>query len=58
MKNKKLSEYIKLFFIGLAVAGVLWNAAILHNDVWHLQKSLDEVKEQVKLIQTYLLEQK
>lgn len=55
---KKINGYIKKIGICLAVGGIIWNAAVLHNDVSHLRETLDELKEQVKAIQTYLLEHK
>ena len=44
MKNNNLNGYIKLFFIGLALAGIIWNAAILHNDVKHIKADIQEIK--------------
>ncbi len=43
MKNK-LNGYVKIFFIGLALAGIIWNAAILHNDVKHIKADIKEIK--------------
>ena len=43
-KNSKLNGYIKLFLIGLALAGIIWNAAILHNDVKHIKADIKEIK--------------
>ena len=44
MAKKQLNGYTKLFFCGLAIAGIIWNAAVLHNDVKHLQKDVAEIK--------------
>ena len=44
MAKNKFNGYIKLFFIGLAVAGIIWNAAILHNDVKHIKADIQEIK--------------
>ena len=44
MKNNTLNRYIKLFFIGLALAGIIWNAATLHNDVKHIKADIREIK--------------
>jgi len=49
MKNK-LNGYIKIFFIALAIAGIIWNAATLHNDVKHLKNDMKEVKAELKSI--------
>lgn len=48
MRKNKVNGYIKLFFIALAVAGIIWNTAILHNDVGHLKKAVQEMKEEIK----------
>lgn len=47
--RKKLNGYIKWFFVILAVtsaaAGIIWNAATLHNDVKHLKEDVREIKQ-------------
>jgi len=46
--GKKLNGYIKWFFVILAItsaaAGIIWNAATLHNDVKHLKEDVREIK--------------
>lgn len=42
--KKEINGYIKLFFIGLALAGIIWNAAVLHNDVKHIKADIQEIK--------------
>jgi len=46
--NKKINGYIKWFFLILAItsaaAGIIWNAAVLHNDVKHLKEDVREIK--------------
>ena len=32
-------------FVILALAGIIWNAATLHNDVKHLKADVKEIKE-------------
>lgn len=46
MKN----GYVKWFFIALAVAGIVWNAATLHNDVKHIKADIQEIKTVLKEI--------
>lgn len=43
-KKDKLNGYVKFFFIGLALAGIIWNAAVLHNDVKHIKADIQEIK--------------
>ena len=54
--TKKLNGYIKWFFVIFAVAGILWNAATLHNDVLHMKTDIAEIKQQLTKINEYLLE--
>lgn len=54
--NKKLNGYIKWFFVILAAAGIIWNAATLHNDVKHIRQEITEIKQEIKDINKYLLE--
>ena len=41
---KKLNGYIKWIGVALAIAGIIWNAATLHNDVKHLKEDVREIK--------------
>ncbi len=52
---KKTNGYIKKVGVGLAIAGIIWNAAILHNDVKHINKDIQEIKVDIQDIKTYLL---
>lgn len=56
--RKKINGYIKLFFVGLAVAGIIWNAAILHNEVKHLKNDLKQLQVDIKQIHGILLDRK
>lgn len=38
-KNGTIAKWI---LVSIAVAGILWNAAVLHNDVGHLKDELTE----------------
>ncbi len=44
MAENKLNGWVKMFFAGLAVAGIIWNAAVLHNDVKHIKADIVEIK--------------
>lgn len=35
-------------FVGLAVSGIIWNAATLHNDVRHIKKDIEEIKKAIQ----------
>lgn len=35
----------KWILVSIAVAGIIWNAATLHNDVGHLEEDMAEMKE-------------
>lgn len=53
---KKVNGYIKTFFVGLAIAGIIWNAAVLHNDVKHFKVDIQEIKESIENINAYLMD--
>ena len=44
MAKNKLNGWAKIFFAGLALAGIIWNAAVLHNDVKHMKADIMEIK--------------
>jgi len=49
--RKKLNGYIKWFFVILAAAGIIWNAATLHNDVSHIIKNLEKIEQRLGKIE-------
>ena len=51
---KKINGYIKYIGIGLAIAGIIWNAAILHNDVKHITQSLEKIEQRLETIEQRL----
>ena len=53
---KKLNGYIKLFFVALAIAAIIWNAATLHNDVAHIVKNLEKIEQRLEKIEQRQLE--
>lgn len=63
-KNGTIAKWI---IVGIAVAGIIWNAATLHNDVGHFKTEFAEYKKQtterfekletkVEKIYTFLIE--
>ena len=50
MAKRNGKDYAKWIISALAVAGIIWNAAVLHNDVLHLKGTLAEIKEENKQI--------
>jgi len=64
---KKANGYIRWFFVALAVAGLIWNAAALHykvsqtnaileNDIQHISKSIDKIEQRLEKIEERLWE--
>ena len=64
MKNNKLAKWI---IVALAVGGIIFNTAVLYNDVKHNQKyaeesrrieerHYEELKEQVRDLRNYLMD--
>ena len=45
-------------FVGLAIAGIIWNAAVLHNDVKHLKADIKDIKEAIEEIRQELRDAK
>lgn len=52
MAKKQMNGYLKAIVAGIAVAGIIWNAAILHNEVKHLKDDMSEIKQSIKAIET------
>lgn len=50
MNKRNGKDYAKWIISIVAVAGIIWNAAILHNDVVHLKGTLAEIKDENKQI--------
>lgn len=51
MSKHNGKDYAKWIISILAVAGIIWNAAVLHNDVKHNKDTLAEIKQENKQIQ-------
>jgi hypothetical protein len=47
---KKLNGLAKYLPWAIVAAGILWNSAILHNDVAHLKADLAEIRADVKAL--------
>ena len=54
MAKDRLNGWIKIFFIALAVAGIIWNAAVLHNDTAHIERDITEIKRDIRDIRNLL----
>lgn len=52
MAKNRLNGYAKTIIVGIAVAGIIWNAAVLHNEVKHLKDDMSEIKQSIKAIET------
>lgn len=50
MSKHNGKDYAKWILCIIAVAGIVWNAATLHNDVKHLKNALIEIKQDNKQI--------
>jgi hypothetical protein len=48
--TKKLNGYARWVIIAIAIGGIVWNAATLHNDVKHLKDDIQEIRQDVKQI--------
>lgn len=44
MAKNRLNGYARWIIVALAVAGIIWNAAVLHNDVKHIKADIKEIK--------------
>lgn len=53
--TKKLNGLAKWIIVAIAVVGIVFNTAILYNDVKHLKDDMTEIKLDIKAINTYLL---
>lgn len=58
MSSKKINGLAKWVLVAIAVGGILSNAIILWNDVKHIKGDIVEIKQDIKEIRTYLLENK
>ena len=58
IETKKLNGYIRWIVVAIAVGGLIFNTAVLYNDVKHLKGAVQEIKEERKTINIYLLQKK
>lgn len=52
----KVNGYIKWAGTAIAIGAIIFNTAILWNDVKHLKKDIQEIKQEIKEVRAYLLE--
>jgi len=52
---KRLNGVAKWIVVAIAIAGIIFNTAILYNDVKHLKNDITEIKQELKEINRYLL---
>lgn len=55
MKNSKINGLARWIIVALALGGILFNTAILYNDVKHLKKQMQEVKQEIRDLRNYLM---
>lgn len=48
MSKHNGKDYAKWILCAIAIAGIVWNAATLHNDVKHLKHTYAEIKQDNK----------
>ena len=48
MAKNTFNGWAKKFFVGLAIAGFIWKAAILQNDVKHIKADIVEIKTMLR----------
>lgn len=67
MKNNKINGLAKWIIVAIAVGGIIFNTAILYNDVKHQQKyaeesrrieerHYEELKQEVRDLRNYLMD--
>ena len=67
--TKKLNGLAKWILVVLALLGIMWNAftlhfgvkentAVLQNEIMHLTDDVADIKQDIKAINTYLLERR
>lgn len=42
--------------VAIAVGGIIFNTAVLYNDVKHLKKQIQEIKQDVRDLRNYLMD--
>lgn len=58
MNKQKLNGFARWVIVALAVGSVIFNTAVLYNDVKHLKNAVQEIKQEIRDLRTYLLENK
>lgn len=52
---KRMNGLARWIIVAIAVGGLIFNSAILYNDVKHLKGDIAEIKQEIKEIRQYLL---
>lgn len=55
MTKRKANGLAKWIVVAIAIGGILFNTAILYNDVNHLKKQMQEVKQEIRDLRNFLL---
>lgn len=55
---KKMNGIARWIIVAIAVSGIIFNTAILYNDVKHLNKQVQEIKQEIRDLRQYLMENK
>ena len=52
----KLNGIARWVIVAIAVSGIVFNTAVLYNDVKHLNRQIQEIKQEIRDLRNYLLE--
>lgn len=55
---KKPNDIAKWIVVALAVGAVIYNTAVIHNEVKHNTQAIQALRRDIKDMRTYLMEQK
>ena len=55
---KKPNDIAKWIVIALAVGAVIYNTAVIHNEVKHNTKAIQEIRQDIKDMRIYFMGQK
>lgn len=55
---KKLNDITKWVIVALAIGGMIYGFGVIHNEVKHNTEAIQELRQDIKDMHTYLMEQK
>ena len=55
---KKLNDVAKWAVVALAIGAVIYNTAVIHNEVKHNTEAIQELRQDIKDMRIYLMGQK